>query len=132
MYVDTQQQLFISFHTSSELVYYKIRRLPISQNHHKYVDCLDKDILVDRLWSFYKTTYKKLLFEEVSVFILYWAYVKKFLNEEYLSPSAVKMMIICLFLDSGYGVDNVLNSWKKHFWKPQEKCLNMARTNRKG
>lgn len=44
------------------------------------IDCLDKELLVDRLFHFYKIVYDKLYFEEVTVFIFYWAYVKGFLD----------------------------------------------------
>lgn len=96
------------------------------------IDCLDKEILVDRLFNFYKLVYEKYYFEEVSVFLFYWAYVKGFLNENYLSPSAIKMIAIWMYLDLGYGIENVLSGYEKKFWKSQQKCLQMTKTNRKG
>lgn len=99
------------------MVYYKIRRVQVNTEDHVYVDCLDKDILVDRLFNFYKIAYRKFHFEEVAVFVMYWAYIRRFLNEDYISPSAMKMLIICLFLNNfGYGIENVLESFQKKFW----------------
>ncbi len=34
--------------------------------------------------------------------------------------------------DLGYGIENVLTAYRKKFWKKQEKCLEMTRTNQKG
>jgi hypothetical protein len=99
-------------HSRAELIYYKIKRVSVKSNYHQYIDCLDKDILVDRLFNFYKTTYKKFYFEEISVLFMYWAYIRNFLKEEYIGPSAIKMLVICLFLDFGYGVKNVLTSFR--------------------
>jgi hypothetical protein len=42
------------------------------------------------------------------------------------------MMAIWMFMDFGYGVENVLTSFKKHFWASESKCLEMARTTRTG
>lgn len=46
----------------SELVYYKIKRVNLDKSVHTMMDCLDKDILVDRLFNFYKTVYDKFYF----------------------------------------------------------------------
>lgn len=80
MIVDNKDQLSLSVHSFSEMVYYKIRRVQANLHDHVYVDCLDAGVLVDRLFNLYKVVYKKLFFEEVAVFVMYWAYVKGFLN----------------------------------------------------
>jgi hypothetical protein len=48
---------------------------------------------------------------------MYWAYLRDFLNDEYLSPSAIKILIICLFIHFGCGIKKIIPSYANKFWK---------------
>ena len=45
--------------------------------------------------------------------LLYWAYQKGILDEEYLSEDAIKLMAICFFIGLGIGITNVISTFQK-------------------
>ena len=68
---------------------------------------LDGKYLVDRLVQYYEHFYHKLYFKETMSYFLYWAYQKGLL--EYVIPEeALKLLVICLFINFGYGVFNIV------------------------
>ncbi len=128
----SSNQLEVQIKSMAQLVYYRIRKVTQNYQYHRERDCMDRDLIVDRLFHFYKITYQHFYFEEVAVYFMYWAYTKRFLNQEYISDSSIKILIICLFLNFGLGIKNILMSYKTKFWPKQTKCLEMSKSNRKG
>jgi type IV secretory pathway TrbL component len=57
--------------------------------------------------------YKKLYFCEIGSLMLFWAYKKQFLSQDWLNESTMKLLIIAMFLGLGYGVQNVIRKYQQ-------------------
>jgi len=116
------------------MVFYKIRKIRTDRNLHKHIDMLDPKCLITRLYDYYERYYKKLYFRETTGFILYWAYQKGLLYENYLSEEIIKMITICNFINFGYGVKNIVLSYSKDemFKKKIQKMDSYCKIDSKG
>lgn len=106
-------------HNSSELTYYNIRGLKADPGLHSVKELLDWNCLIDRLYLYYEKFYEKLYFRETAVLMLYWAYQKELLSVV-ISEQALKLLVICLFINFGYGVTNILHRYSRNEEKIKE------------
>ena len=67
------------------------------------------------------------------MYILYWAYQKDLFNYE-LTEHTLKIIIICIFINFGYGVTNIIEEYSKNGDKIKEnKVMNsFTRINNRG
>jgi hypothetical protein len=103
------KELRVTVHSESELVFYSLRCLRTEAALHRDPCMLDAKLLADRLVHFYEHFYHKLYFRETVSLVLYWAYQKDLL-EVVISAEALKLVVICIFVNFGYGVKNILDS----------------------
>jgi hypothetical protein len=114
-------------------MYYNIRIVKNDQNLHSRKEFLDPRHLIDKLYQYYSRYYRRLFFEETSILVLYWAYQKELINED-LSEHVIKLIVICNFINFGYGFPNVVYQHlnKEEILKENNKMYTYARNNQKG
>ena len=102
-----RKELMGRVHTGSEMAFYNIRCLRTQPSLHRNPGMLDSKYLVNKLYEYYDHFYHQLYFRETMTLILYWAYQKDLLDHV-ISEEALKLIVICIFINFGYGVNNIV------------------------
>lgn len=89
------------------MCFYNIRCLKGDSNLHRDPRMLDSKYLIDQLYKYYEHFYSKIFFKETMILVIFWAHQKNMLNHV-ISEEALKLLVICIFINFGYGVRNVI------------------------
>ena len=82
--------------------------------NYDYKYCFDHSLVLNQLFEYYVKNYDKITkISETTGLLLYWAYQKGILDENYLSEDAIKLMTICFFIGLGIGITNVISTFQK-------------------
>ena len=77
--------------------------------------------------------YEKVYFRETTILMLYWAHQKELLHD-IISEHSIKLLIICIFINFGYGVTNVIHQYSHNSEKKKifSKMHSFSKINNKG
>ena len=133
LYFRDLKQLQIKLHNNSQLIYYNIRTIETDTSLHKTPALFDSWHLIDKLFEYYCTYYAKLFFSETASLVLYWAYQKDLINED-LGEHAIKLLVICNFINFSYGVPNIVYQRLNNPQSTKEanKMIGFAKINSRG
>lgn len=128
-----KKEVKITVHNESEMCFYNLRILKTESRLHRDPRMLDSKFLVDKLYEYYEHFYQKLYFRETMILVLFWAHQRDLLDH-IISEEALKLLVICIFVNYGYGVNNIVHveSENKEKIKTFKRMSTYARMNARG